>query len=46
MLDFKFWILNEEENEESAFFYDPQSMICDLQAFFSASLGATFAHWW
>jgi hypothetical protein len=33
--------LNEDkdENEESAFFYDPQSMICDLQAFFSAFLG-------
>jgi hypothetical protein len=29
MLDFKFWILNEEENEESAFFFDPRSMIYD-----------------
>jgi hypothetical protein len=33
MLDFKFWILNEEENEESVFFFDPRSMICDLLSY-------------
>ena len=33
MFDFKFWILNEEENEESAFFFDPRSMIYDLLSY-------------
>jgi len=42
MLDFEFWIFNEEENEESAFFFDPRSMI--YKPFSLCSL-ATFAPW-